>query len=243
MYKTKIKIFYYFNFIKMETQIELFNRFPKDIQLYILKENPNFMLVNKYSAQEGRHLFEEKYCNNPISKHEFINYIHSDMKPDFTIYAINNDIYEIWHFKYNGRHYELDKVLAINRMTDILTQYVFIGDGDYLINSISNLYKTYKYIHYDIMSVNNIIKRRQCHMDNFNFYYSMDYVNNMLTYMNDDITSENLFNMSLLNIYFNEENIKSNNKIIEPNKNIIDTYKNNILNGYNSIVTQLELLK
>lgn len=250
--------------------MELFKQFPPDIQAYILKENPRFREINQYYAIHGKHLFEEKYCNDPISKHEFFSYIDSNTKPNFTIYAINDDVCEIWQFVYNRGNYMLykvriEKVVSHERVYFIFNnkyapnayldniKNLYYTDNIYL-HSIDDLYSKYKYIHYDIITVNNIIKARKCSIPNHNITYSINYLDKMLSYTGEDATLDNFYNMSILNIYFGNKDVISNvvkdsDQIvfseISNDKNmvlydkIIKIYKHNISTGYELQLQQL----
>lgn len=234
--------------------MEVFDKFPDDIKAYILKENPRFRQINKYYATHT-YLFEEKYCNDPISKHEFFSYINSNLKPDFTIYAINDDSCKIWQFVYSRRDYKVYKlhIKKLNNEKLHLDGGYNYADKTYL-HDINNFYRDYKYIHYDIITVNNIIKARKCSIPNHNITYSVNYLDKMLSYMKDEQNLDNFYDMTILNVYFGENDIITNftigvyeidfSKLSEQNminlyNDIIKTYKTNINVGYERQVDEL----
>jgi hypothetical protein len=238
----------------MEKQIELFNAFPQDVQLYILKENPTFRLISKYHATEGKQLFEDTYCNNPISKHEFLTYIDSNLKPSYTMYAINDNKCKIIQFQ-NIRGKYICYIVVIKLNGELFTQ-SYVNYGIYNLKDIDKLYKKYKYIHYDINTVNNIIKKRNCNIHKHNINYSIKYLDNMVSYKKNDVTLENFYNMTILNIYFGKKDIIRNtpgylnlidfNDSVVNDKLYIDTvkmYNDNINAGYERMVQQLQQLQ
>lgn len=238
----------------MEKQIELFNAFPQDVQLYILKENPTFRQISKYHATEGKQLFEDTYCNDPISKHEFFTYIDSNVKPSYTIYAINDDKCKIIQFQ-NTRGKYISYMIMIRLVNGALSTTSCSDCGIYVLKHINDLYNKYKYIHYDINTANNIIKRRKCNIPNHNINYSINYLDNMLSYRKDAVTLENFYNMTILNIYFGKKDIIRNtpndldlinfNGSVANNELYIDTvkmYNHNIDTGYKRMIKQLHKL-
>ena len=102
--------------------------------------------------------------------------------------------------------------------------------------------------------MNNIIKRRKCNIPNHNINYSIYYLDNMLSYMKDDPTLENFYDMTILNIYFGKKDIIRNTPngldvidFNDPNaihnelyKNTINIYKHNITTGYERMIKQLK---
>jgi hypothetical protein len=235
--------------------MELFEQFPPDIQTYILKENPRFREINQYYALHGKHLFEEKYCNDPISKHEFFSYIDSNKKPNFTIYAINDNACEIWQFVYNRGTYGLYKVIITKNNNILMFHHSYTQANNTYLHDIEDLYNMYKYIHYDIMTVNNIIKARKCTISQHSITYSIHYLDKMLSYAGNEVTADNFYNMSILNIYFSNKDIisgvlnktyhinfslmLSNPKLHELYVNILKKYKHNISTGYELQLQQL----
>lgn len=71
--------------IKMD--VFYFKKLPLDIQLEILKYNPNYILLNKLYYTKGYHLYKELYMNAPITMNEFINYYMKTKKRYYTIYC------------------------------------------------------------------------------------------------------------------------------------------------------------
>lgn len=143
----------------------LFNYFPLDIQLEILKHNHRFRRLNKTYYYEGFRVFKETYGNYSISLNEFIknidteNIIYFWHEHNFHVKKIVkiNDIYHVYNYDiiYNPRaidpgHFNNNVMLTSNSR-------IFYG---------TDLYKFLMYeqrhfnIFYDIDTTFNILQKR-----------------------------------------------------------------------------------
>lgn len=70
----------------------LFNYFPLDVQLEILKYNSQFRTLNKTYHKEGLTIFKETYGNDPVSINEYIKNINENPSCVFLWYNHNFSI-------------------------------------------------------------------------------------------------------------------------------------------------------
>jgi hypothetical protein len=171
-----------------------FTSLPKEVQIEIFKNLPNFRRVDTYNYKHGKTAFENMYCQLDISKQEFLNYIEND-DPDEAIIFARNTENELHIFLFRSQYFEASSVshfiLYINNVD--IGEYII--DTSLLVGKLDNnaavvsyinefIFNDHSYIshYYDIKSVNSIVAKRHCETKNYTKKYTLDYVYNLVKY-------------------------------------------------------------
>ncbi len=143
-----------------------FNLLPRDAQMEILKYYPSYrsLSTSYYNEQQT---FYNQYCDEPISKKEFVHYFINN-SPEYTVlYGDNkeNKACIIVVIKKLKDKYMVHKI-KISIMEEDIGEYVVNINqqkrkSDNPLNFISYLYDFYDII-YDMMTMENIVLHRPC---------------------------------------------------------------------------------
>jgi hypothetical protein len=162
--------------------MEQFNQLPTEIQTHVLKEYPNFRQINKQQYKE-KYLFDTLYCNLPVSKKEFLNYLKSGVK-NFVIYHFQDLITDIYSFSFYNNTYELLQYSMFIDNEDV-DEFIIGNDKtveisyegwDDLVDHVLALDDIY----YDVKTVNYIVSKRGCHINNYAMNYCIKYMDDIL---------------------------------------------------------------
>lgn len=157
-----------------------FNKLPLEMRSNILKYNPYMQRLNKPLRESTKRYFYEQYCDYPISKKEFVNYVNVFKPEQFAIF-VKSDNYKVLLFNYDEERdqYEVDYYLLSVQASDVEEFIISYDYTQYQNDSFDNLMRTfahnYKYeISYDVQLSINILKERSC--DIVDPYYPYNYM-------------------------------------------------------------------
>ncbi len=218
-----------------------FNLLPRETQYEIYKRYPQFRTLSSQHYKEEQ-LYYNQYCDLPISKNEFINYIKTSS--NFVLYVVGendyHETYTVYHFsKTFGRY-----------LIDIIKIYVDqVDEGEYIIkkhdrhkivsaniNTKNNIFEFIDELgdfNYDIVTMVNILSKRDC--ETIKPGYAKNYAKKYLNIQDENIeTLEGLYQHLKTTLYLlsnnnmlNDQNINLNvydslSLIYDHNSNLID---------------------
>ncbi len=135
--------------------MDLFNSIGIDLQSEILKYNPSYFQVKK---NLDKNLFYNRYCNQPISIHEFLSYIQAERPPEFIIYTGTDTTFTSYIFKGSFTIKEMYIFEEdINEFSIDMTYKPSRLSPKALLNTIK-----YEQIYFDLRTTFNILSRRSC---------------------------------------------------------------------------------
>ena len=179
---------------------DIYTSLPFDVRLSILKNKPFFPLISKEYYNEGKHVFNEMYCNKPITTNEVLNYVLDDQPDHLILYEIfhrldyyNYDIYILT--KYDELSYQVKQFIVDNSATKVARQdsnerisgklYYNVSSRKLIGEDEIDYFLTYPNrnaeLFYDVQTVFNIATRRQsCMINEYNKVFTLNYMDNIL---------------------------------------------------------------
>lgn len=193
---------------------EQFNELPIEMQSNILRFNPHMRSINKTFYHTTKQYYYDEYCQLPISKHEFINYINEYEPEQFAMFVDKGDTYKMLLFtSFGDMSYQMMIMTFSENNVDIDEYKIIFDYSHFNIHQFKDLLFTiehnFKYPYYfDVQLTKNIVKQRSCY--NINQQYADDYINNYLQkfiHVNEYASDmDNIFDLIKKSFYLNESN-------------------------------------
>lgn len=143
-----------------------FNTLPKEMKDEILKYNPSSRQISTDYGHNPvfKQLYNQHYCDLPISKKEFLNYINTHHPENFILYLEDRDRYGFPRFSI----YELEKKdydyyrqdLTVFNIIPIDNEYTF--DIQYYDENITLSTYDFKFNFIDLQTMMDIYQQRGC---------------------------------------------------------------------------------